>query len=163
MTDKTPPITFGTIRVIIRLEGEPRHFYADLATSELPQWLDNSLDNAARLLSLPPLIKGTDQGATTARKIFMKAAGMGVDGCAMICCSALWIALDAPPFLPGYDLSVDDLHAAAGTGIIRIYPRKDFMLWEFNFQCPEIQQHGRKDIAQGGAHAHWAAETKGTA
>src|SRR4051794_8391030 len=69
MSTKLPPIDPGNIRVLVRVEGAGKTMFVDFATSELPRWL-SELDDGAKALSRNPPIKGTDEGAVTARQIF---------------------------------------------------------------------------------------------
>jgi hypothetical protein len=146
MTDTLPPIDPGNIRVILHLEDMKGQPFADLHVPKLREWFGN-LDEAARLIPTPPLVEGTDEGARSARKIFMRSLGVEDGyGYALGAQIALWLCLHAPPYLPGIGLTMDDLHNAAGTGTLRVYPKNDFREWHYDFVSPKIRQGGRKDI-----------------
>jgi hypothetical protein len=149
---EAPPIDPGNIRVLLHLEDMEGQPFADLHVAKLPEWFAK-LDEFAGYIPTPPLVEGTDQGARSARTMFMRALSEE-DGYALGTQVALWICLHAPPYLPGLGLTMDDLRDAADVGTIRIYPKDDFWTWHFDFAGPRSRQGGRKDIPRDPKSLH---------
>jgi hypothetical protein len=143
MSTKLPPIDPGNIRALVRLEGLEQVMFVDFATSELPGWL-SSLDEGAQALARRPLIHGTDEGSATARMIFDQS--LTVETYPLACLAALWICIYGTPHLPGFGLSMDDLQAAAGHGVITINVSRDRSAWNFHLAGRDVEHGGRKTL-----------------
>jgi hypothetical protein len=154
MTPTPPPVSPGSIRIIIHVPKTKTQIYVDLETSKLPYCLGDLIDGGAKTLSMPAPTKGTDEGAIIAREMFVEAMALGENGYGMACIVAAWICLHAPPCLPGYGLQLDELEAAAGHGVLRAYVKDDAYVWEHDFAAGDVHHGGRKIIPR---QPHWSS------
>jgi hypothetical protein len=129
----------------------------------LPGWL-SSLDEGAQALARRPLIHGTDEGSATARMIFDQS--LTVETYPLACLAALWICIYGTPHLPGFGLSMDDLQAAAGHGVITINVSRDRSAWNFHLAGRDVEHGGCKTltpVATATATEQLMTETASTA
>lgn len=165
MTDQTPPIDPGNIRVILHVPNMAQQIFADVAVSELPRWLGPLLDEGASALTppRPPLVRGSEESSRTVNELFDVALSLGETGRCTACLAALWICLYASPMLPGLGLQLADFEAVAGRGVLRVYLSADENASFFEYHLMDganLRLGGLKEIPR---QPQWAQEPMGSA